>query len=105
MDGFLRQSDGEVAGIAAIYTKSSTEDVALIKVGDGINADSFTLAAEPLKIGNQAVLTGYDGCVDMTQEQHEILRGVTELRCYLCNLDTLYDAKQYHVSIVVINNI
>ena len=37
MDGFLRQSDGEVAGIAAIYTKSSTEDVALIKVGDGIN--------------------------------------------------------------------
>ena len=59
MDGFLRQSDGEVAGIAAIYTKSSTEDVALIKVGDGINADSFTLATEPLKIGDQAVLTGY----------------------------------------------
>lgn len=41
MDGFLRQLDGEIAGIAAIYTKSSTEDVALIKVGD------------------QAVLTGY----------------------------------------------
>lgn len=59
MDGFLRQSDGEVAGIAAIYTKSSTEDVALIKVGDGINADSFTVATEPLKIGDQAVLTGY----------------------------------------------
>ena len=59
MDGFLRQSDGEVAGIAAIYTKSSTEDVALIKVGDGINADSFILATEPLKIGGQAVLTGY----------------------------------------------
>ena len=59
MDGFLRQSDGEVAGFAAIYTKSSTEDVALIKVGDGINADSFTVATEPLKIGDQAVLTGY----------------------------------------------
>lgn len=59
MDGFLRQSDGEVAGIAAIYTKSSTEDVALIKVGDGINADPFTLSTESLKIGDQAVLTGY----------------------------------------------
>lgn len=59
MDGFLRQSDGEVAGIAAMYTKSSTEDIALIKVGDGINADSFTLATEALKIGDQAILTGY----------------------------------------------
>lgn len=59
MDGFLRQSDGEVAGIAAMYTKSSTEDIALIKVGGGINADSFTLATEALKIGDQAILTGY----------------------------------------------
>lgn len=59
MDGFLRQSDGEVAGIAAIYTKSSADDVALIKVGEGINADTFTLANEPLKIGDEATLTGY----------------------------------------------
>lgn len=41
MDGFLRQSDGDTAGIAAIYTKSSTDDVVLIKVGEGINADPF----------------------------------------------------------------
>ncbi|WP_158521263.1 trypsin-like serine protease [Corynebacterium pseudotuberculosis] len=59
MDGFLRQSDGEVAGISAIYTKSSADDVALIKVGEGINADTFTLANEPLKIGDEATLTGY----------------------------------------------
>ncbi|OAG69593.1 hypothetical protein AFK49_000600 [Corynebacterium ulcerans] len=59
MDGFLRQSDGEVAGIAAIYTKSSADDIALIKVGEGINADTFALANEPLKIGDEATLTGY----------------------------------------------
>lgn len=59
MDGFLRQSDGEVAGIAAIYTKSPTDDVALIKTGEGISADPFTLANESLIIGDQAVLTGY----------------------------------------------
>lgn len=59
MDGFLRQTDGEVAGIAAIYIKSSTEDVALIKVGGGIDADAFALATVPLQVGDQAVLTGY----------------------------------------------
>lgn len=59
MDGFLRQSDSEVAGIAAIYTKSSNDDVALIKVGEGIHADAFTFTKEPLTIGDQAVLTGY----------------------------------------------
>lgn len=59
MDGFLRQSDGEVAGIAAIYTKSSTDDVALVKVGAGISANSFVLAESPLDIGDRAVLTGY----------------------------------------------
>ncbi len=47
MVGFLRLSDGEVAGITAIYTKSSNDDVALIKVGEGIHADTFTLANEP----------------------------------------------------------
>ncbi|MDN6236124.1 MAG: S1 family peptidase [Corynebacterium flavescens] len=30
MYGFLQQSDGDTAVIAAIYTKSSTDDVALI---------------------------------------------------------------------------
>lgn len=59
MDGFLRQSDGETAGIAAVYVKSSIEDVALIKVGDGINADTFTLAKHPLEVGQQAFMTGY----------------------------------------------
>lgn len=59
MDGFLQQSDGDTAGIAAIYTKSSTDDVALIKTGAGINADPFVLANRPLKIGDQALLTGY----------------------------------------------
>ncbi|AKE41626.1 putative secreted trypsin-like serine protease [Corynebacterium kutscheri] len=59
MDGFLRQSDGEIAGIAAIYTKSLADDVALIKVGEGINADVFALTNESLKIGDEAVLTGY----------------------------------------------
>ncbi|MGP5246620.1 trypsin-like serine protease, partial [Corynebacterium flavescens] len=59
MDGFLQQSDGDTAGIAAIYTKSSTDDVAHIKVGDGINADPFVLANRPMEIGDQALLTGY----------------------------------------------
>lgn len=59
MDGFLQQSDGEIAGIAAIYTKSSTDDIALIKVGDGISADAFQPADQPLEIGDQALLTGY----------------------------------------------
>ncbi len=49
------QSDGEVAGITAIYTKSSNQDVALIKVGEGIHADTFTIANEPLTIGDQAI--------------------------------------------------
>ncbi|MCS4530918.1 hypothetical protein NXS13_00145 [Corynebacterium sp. ES2730-CONJ] len=50
---------GEVAGIAAIHTNSPNDDVAFIKVGTGIHADTFILANEPLTIGDQAVLTGY----------------------------------------------
>ncbi|WKD58630.1 hypothetical protein [Corynebacterium caspium] len=52
MDGFLQQSDGEVAGIAAAYIKSSTDDIALIKVGRGINADPFQLADQSLENNN-----------------------------------------------------
>ncbi|GAB3948454.1 trypsin-like serine protease [Corynebacterium tapiri] len=59
MDGFLQQPDGEHAGIAAIYTMSDSDDVALIKTGDGINADSFSLADHPLQVGEHALLTGY----------------------------------------------
>lgn len=74
MDGFLRQSDGEVAGIAAIYTKSSTDDVALIKVGPGIDADPFDLANTQLAIGEKATLTGYGQPHDYASSATTIIR-------------------------------
>lgn len=68
MDGFLRQSDGEVAGIAAIYTKSSNDDVALIKVGEGITAKTFALASEPLNIGSPRYISSLALAMDKTGE-------------------------------------
>ena len=59
MDGYLKQFDGQRAGIAAIYTLSDTDDVALIEVGPGIDADTFEVAQDPLDTGQQATLTGY----------------------------------------------
>lgn len=59
MDGYLEQFDGQRAGIAGIYTLSDTDDVALIEVGPGIDADTFEVAQDPLDIGQQATLTGY----------------------------------------------
>lgn len=59
MDGYLEQFDGQRAGIAGIYTLSDTDDVALIEVGPGIDADTFDVARDPLDIGQQATLTGY----------------------------------------------
>lgn len=59
MDGYLEQFDGQRAGIAGIYTLSDTDDVALIEVGSGIDADTFDVAQDPLDIGQQAMLTGY----------------------------------------------
>lgn len=53
-------------GIAAIYIKSSADDVALVKVGEGISAEPFTLANESLKIGDQAELTGHGQTHDYT---------------------------------------
>lgn len=41
MLGFVKQSDGQAAGIAAIYLRSDHDDVALIKTGDGISAEVF----------------------------------------------------------------
>lgn len=58
MDGYLEQFDGQRAGIAGIYTLSDTDDVALIEVGPGIDADTFDVAQDPLDIGQQAMLTG-----------------------------------------------
>lgn len=58
MDGYLEQFDGQRAGIAGIYTLSDTDDVALIEVGSGIDADIFDVAQDPLDIGQQAMLTG-----------------------------------------------
>ncbi|MER0091125.1 hypothetical protein [Corynebacterium sp. KPL2680] len=37
--GFIRQYDGQSAKVEDVYTKGETEDVALIKVSDGITAD------------------------------------------------------------------
>ncbi|WP_425292221.1 trypsin-like serine protease [Corynebacterium rouxii] len=46
--------------------KSSADDVALVKVGEGISAEPFTLANESLKIGDQAELTGHGQTHDYT---------------------------------------
>ncbi len=62
--GFIRQYDGQSAKVEDVYTKGETEDVALIKVSDGINADSFELPTKSLTFNDEASLIGYGGYHD-----------------------------------------
>lgn len=57
--GYLEQSDGDVAGMESIYLLSKNDDVALIKVGSGINAEPFRLPNRQLTVGDEATLVGY----------------------------------------------
>lgn len=59
MSGYLTQPDGQTAGIAATYTLSNQDDIALVKTGPGITATTFTLPTRTLEIGEQATLLGY----------------------------------------------
>lgn len=59
MSGYLTQPDGQTTGIAATYTLSNQDDIALVKTGPGITATTFTLPTRTLEIGEQATLLGY----------------------------------------------
>lgn len=58
MIGFIEQADGDFAGIEAIYQKS-VDDIALIKVGSGINSGTFDLSDTKANIGQTLSVVGY----------------------------------------------
>ncbi|AGN19086.1 hypothetical protein J433_12402 [Corynebacterium glutamicum MT] len=64
--GYLEQSDGEVAGVENTYTISEHHDLALIKVGRGISAQTFDLPEEKIAIGKVLTLIGYGGSNDFS---------------------------------------
>ena len=72
MDGCLEQFDGQRAGIAKIYMLSDADDVALIEVGPGIDAEIFKIAQDPLKIGQRATMSGHG-------ETHEYASSTTAM--------------------------
>lgn len=57
--GYLRQFDGEQARISDVYTKTPEDDIALLKLEEGIGADAFSLPGRSLEKGEQATLTGF----------------------------------------------
>ena len=59
MIGFIEQADGDFAGIEAIYQKSTDYDIALIKVGSGINSGTFDLSDTKASVGQVLSLVGY----------------------------------------------
>ena len=59
MIGFIEQADGDFAGIEAIYQKSTDYDIALIKVGSGINSGTFDLSDTKANIGQVLSFVGY----------------------------------------------
>lgn len=62
--GFIQQSDGEFAGIELIEMAPDPEhDLALIRVGTGINARKFELSARPPRVGDGVRVIGYSGQV------------------------------------------
>ncbi len=79
--GYLKQFDGEIAGIANIYTMSETDDVALIKTGQGIDADKFDVSATPLSVGETATLIGYGATNSFASE------ATTQITKHLNSLD------------------
>ncbi|WP_303175438.1 serine protease [Corynebacterium sp.] len=57
----LQNRTHDVAGVEAVYTKSSEYDFVLLKVSDGIIAEDFTLADEPPAQGDYLNVVGYGG--------------------------------------------
>ena len=57
--GFIEQSDGQFAGIEAIYKLNNRTDIALIKVGSGIQAEQFTLPTRRVTVGSNLEVVGY----------------------------------------------
>ena len=57
--GFIEQSDGQYAGIEHVYTKSSDYDIALIKVGSGIDAEQFSLTRSRPAVGKMLEVVGF----------------------------------------------
>ncbi|MDO4686270.1 MAG: trypsin-like serine protease [Corynebacterium sp.] len=55
----LKNHKNEVAGVQTVYTKSYDFDIALIKVGSGITADSFSLPGAAPQVGDYLNLLGY----------------------------------------------
>lgn len=59
MQGFIKQDDGDQAPIKEIFTKSNNDDVALIKVEEGIQAQSFILPSRAPYVGEEFSLIGF----------------------------------------------
>ncbi|WP_052160413.1 S1 family peptidase [Corynebacterium callunae] len=79
--GYLEQFDGEIAGIANVYTMSDTDDVALIKTEEGIDADKFEISTKPLSVGETATLIGYGATNSFASE------ATTQISKHLNSLD------------------
>lgn len=91
--GYLQQSDGEIAGIASIHTLSDHDDVALIKVGDGISATPFRLPTKSLSEGDQATLVGFGGDHDYASTATtEIIGKIDELDFGITTYSKLFEA-------------
>lgn len=59
LGGSWSAKTGGIAGIEAVYTLSDSDDVALLKVGAGIDAIPFELPERKLQSGEDATLVGY----------------------------------------------
>lgn len=59
LTGFILQDDGDKAFIEKVYTKSTSDDVALLKVGDGIRATPFLLPSRDAEVGEHLTLVGF----------------------------------------------
>lgn len=57
----LRQFDGEKSTVEQVYFMAETDDLALMKVGEGIEAKAFDLPTLPIEKGNSLTLIGYGG--------------------------------------------
>lgn len=55
----LRQYDGNKATVKQVYFMSDTDDLALVRVGEGISAKSFELPTSWIKRGDSLTLIGY----------------------------------------------
>lgn len=90
----LQNRAQDVAGVEAVYTRSSEYDFALLKVSDDIFAEDFTIADVPPAQGDYLNLVGYGGenefpslaevrivdLLEQTKVNGEIARDVLESR-------------------------